>query len=109
MKASYGFPSGNYNILLSKEELTQLLEKGYITIVMSRVPCITSRAVWNPKKKDMDFLDKKPIFNNLRFRTTEPVADMEAGDHNVQFMCINIEKDRNGGNDGPKENQDGAD
>ena len=109
MKASYGFPSGNYNILLSKEELAQLLEKGYITIVMSRVPCVTSRAVWNPNKKNMDFLDKKPIFNDLWFRTTEPVADMEAGDHNVQFMCINIENDKDGGNHGTKENYDGSD
>lgn len=109
MKASYCFPSGNYNVLLSKEELAQLLEKGHITIHMSRVPCVTSRAVWNPKKKDMDILDKKSIFNDLRFRTTEPVADMEPGDNNVQFMCISIEKDKNGGSDGTKENYDGSD
>lgn len=106
MKASYLFPSGNYNILLSKEELTQLLEKGHITIHMSRVPCRTSRAVWNPEKKDMGILDEKSIFNNVWFHTDEPVADMEAGDHNVQFMCISIEKDNNGGNHGSKANQD---
>ena len=92
MKVSYCLPSGNYNILLSDEELHQLLQTGYVTIQMGRVPCTMSRAVWNPEKKDMEILDKKPISNNLWFRTDEPVADIEAGDHNVQFLCINIEK-----------------
>lgn len=109
MKVSYCLPSGNYNILLSDEELHQLLQTGCVTIQMGRVPCTTNRAVWNPEKKDMEILDKKPISNNLWFHTDEPVADIEAGDHNVQFLCINIERKTGGDTDGSKENQDGTD
>lgn len=93
MKASYCLPSGNYNILLSKEELDQLLKKGHITIHMSRVPCTTSRAIFNGEKGEMEIHDKKEIFNCVLFHTDEPVADIEAGNHYVQFLCINIEKD----------------
>lgn len=45
MKAGYCLPSGNYNIVLSEDELSQLLKTGHVTIHMSRVPCTTSRLV----------------------------------------------------------------
>lgn len=93
MKASYGFPSGDYNILLSKQELDELLKRGHITVRMSRVPCITSRAVLNSERDEMEILDKKEIFNCVLFHTDEPVSDIKAGDHYVQFLSINIEKD----------------
>ena len=38
MKAGYCLPSGNYNIVLSEDELSQLLKTGHVTIHMSRVP-----------------------------------------------------------------------
>ena len=109
MKASYCLPSGNYNILLSEEELKQLLQTGHITIQMGRVPCTTSRAVFNDDEEKMEIRDKKPIYNNLWFHTDEPVADIEAGDHNVQFLCINIERKAGGDTNGSEKNQDGTD
>lgn len=109
MRASYCFPSGNYNILLSNKELQQLLQTGHITIQMGRVPCTTSRAVFNGNEGKMEIHDKKPICNNLWFHTDEPVADIEAGDHYVQFMCIDIERKMGGGTDGSEKNQDGTD
>lgn len=107
MKASYCFPSGNYNILLSHEELHQLLETGHVTIHMSRTPCTTSRAIFNDEKAEMEILDKKAVDNCVLFHTKEPVADIEAGDHYVQFLCINIEKQED--KNGAEKNQDGTD
>lgn len=108
MKASYCLPSGNYNILLSDEELHQLLETGHVTIRMSRTPCTTSRAIFNQDEGKMEFHDKKEIINNLFFHTHEPVADFEAGDHYVQFLGISIEKKQEDKN-GTEKNQDGTD
>lgn len=109
MKASYCLPSGNYNILLSDEELQQLLKTGHVTIHMSRIPCTTSRAVFNDAEGKMEIRDKKPIYNNPFFHADKPVADIEAGDHNVQFLCINIERKEGDNTNGAKENQDGSD
>lgn len=98
MRASYCLPSGNYNVLLSDEELNELLKNGHITIHMSQVPCATSRAVFNKEKGEMEICDKKEIANSIFFRTDEPIADIAAGDHYIQFLCINIERnDKNGG------------
>lgn len=107
MRASYCLPSGNYNILLSNEELRELLERGYVTVRMSRTPCTTSRAIFNAEKADMEIHDKKKVDNCLLFHTKEPVADIEAGDHYVQFLCINIEKQED--DNGTEKNPDGTD
>ena len=39
----------------------------------------------------------------------KPVADIEAGDHNVQFLCINIERKTGSDIDGSEKNQNGTD
>ena len=80
MRASYCLPSGNYNIVLSNEELRELLERGHVTARMSRTPCTTSRAIFNDEKGKMEIRDKKHIANCLLFHAKEPVADIEAGD-----------------------------
>ena len=109
MRASYCLPSGNYNIVLSNEELRELLERGHVTARMSRTPCTTSRAIFNDEKGKMEIRDKKPIYNNLFFHVNEPVADIEAGDHNVQFLCINIERKTGSDIDGSEKNHNGTD
>ena len=109
MKAGYCLPSGNYNIVLSEDELSQLLKTGHVTIHMSRVPCTTSRLVFNDDEGKMEIHDKKPIYNNLFFHVNEPVADIEAGDHNVQFLCINIERKAGSDIAGSEKNQNGTD
>lgn len=107
MRASYCLPSGNYNIVLSNEELRELLERGHVTARMSRTPCTTSRAIFNDEKGKMEIRDKKHIANCLFFHAKEPVADIEAGDHDVQFLCINIEKQED--DNGTEKNPDGTD
>ena len=94
MKASYMLPSGTYNLFLSKEDLMTLLEKGYVSVCVGRdIPCVTGRGVWDPDKKDLVTLDKKGIYNDLRFCLDEPVADLEPGFWNVQFLNIHLEKE----------------
>jgi len=64
---------------------------------MSRVPCTTSRLVFNDDEGKMEI------------HVNEPVADIEAGDHNVQFLCINIERKTGSDIDGSEKNQNGTD
>lgn len=94
MKASYMLPSGTYNLMLSKDDLQKLLKTGLLSIRISRCPCVTGRAVWNPEKEDLETLDRKEIFNNLCFCLDETVADVEEGFHNVQFLNIHIEQEK---------------
>lgn len=92
MKVSFNLPSCNYNIILNKEDLQELLEKGYITARSDHVPCVSSRAAWNGKQEKLDFLDKKTIPNNLVFGLSEKVADMKAIDWGVQFLGICLDE-----------------
>lgn len=93
MKSCFALPSCTYTISLSKEELTQLLETGWVSSVrpIQSVPCNTSRAVWDNGTKSLTSLDRKQIPNNLRFTLAEDVADIEGGDWHVQFLNICIE------------------
>lgn len=93
MKAHYGLPSGDYTISLTNEELNLLVSKGSITMKTSRTPCTTSRAVLNEAGDGLNFHDKKEVWNDLRFHLDEPVADISAGEHNIQFLNICINKD----------------
>ena len=91
MKIGWVFPSNNYNIVLSRDELKQLIEKGHISVLSSRVPCSTGRGIYNPATNEMETHDKKEMYNDLLFRTDEPVAEIEAGIYPVQFLCITVQ------------------
>lgn len=91
MKASFMLPSATYNLVLSKDELKKLVDTGYILIQPSREPCTTGRAVWRHELGKMETLDRKSVYNNLRFNLDKPVADIEGGDLPVQFLNIIVE------------------
>ena len=91
MKASYMLPSGTYNLLLSKDELQQLIDTGRLVTVTRHTKCTTGRAVWRPEENKMETLDKKEISNNLHFYLDEPVADIKGGDCHIQFLNIHVE------------------
>lgn len=93
MKSYFALPSCTYTVSLSKEELKQLLETGFVSSVrpIQSISCHTSRAVWNDDKKKLESLDRKQIPNNLCFKLEEDVADIEGGDWHVQFLNIRIE------------------
>jgi hypothetical protein len=92
MEASFMLPSCTYNLVLSEEDLVNLLETGHIyTRISKDVPCRTGRAVWFKETSTMKTLDRKQIPNNLLFYLEEDVADIEGGDWHVQFLNIHIE------------------
>lgn len=93
MKAHYGFPSGDYTIVLSRKELDELLKTGHITFRMSHLPCTTSRLAFDEEAGEFKRMDMKSILNCMLFHTNEPVADIEAGDHYVQFLNIHVYKE----------------
>lgn len=90
MKSSFMLPSCNYNIGISKAELETLMSKGHLMTVISKTPCITGRAVMNENGTGLETIDKKPIYNDLRFCVEEDVADLPASDWGVQFLTINV-------------------
>lgn len=93
MKASFMLPSATYNIVLSKEDLERLLEKGYVSAIVNKnMPCTTGRAVWNQEKETLETLDRKEIWNNLRFNLHSDVADIKADEWAVQYLNILIDK-----------------
>ena len=92
MKIHFGLPSCNYNIVLNKEDLEQLLSKGSLCIHVSRVGCTTSRACVNKEGNGLDILDKKEVYNDLRFYLDEPIADLEGGDWCVQYLDIILDE-----------------
>lgn len=91
MRTSFMLPSCNYNIHISKEELRQLLETGYLGVEVRKVHCKTGRGIFDGKR--FKTLDRKEISNNLRFLLDEGVADIEETDWHVQFLTINVDKE----------------
>lgn len=92
MRTHYGLPSGDYTIALNKSDLDQLLSKGSVTMHTSRTGCTTSRACLNKNGNGLDFLDKKEVYNDLRFHLEERVADIEGGEHYVQFLNVVLDE-----------------
>ena len=92
MKTGFILPSCNYNIVLNKEELQRLLEKGHITMNVGRTSCFTSRSVFNSEESKMDALDRHEVLNDLRFNLDSPVADLREGIWPVQFLDIVLDK-----------------
>ena len=93
MKTHYGLPSGDYNIILSKDELEQIMTKGSVSMRLSRTSCTTSRAVLNEDVTGLDFLDKKEVSNDLSFNLDEPVADIDSGYHNIQYINMILDEE----------------
>lgn len=92
MKMHFGLPSGNYNIVLNKDDLEQLLSKGILCISVGRTTCTTDRACINRNGDGLNFLDEKEVYNDLRFYLEEPVADLKSGDWSVQFLDIILDE-----------------
>lgn len=92
MKARFVFLTGTYNIVINKEELSNLLSSGIVAIHTTRTKCSTGRSVWNQEKKKMECLDGKVMSNDLRFRTDEQVADFEPGEHFIQYVNIVLDE-----------------
>ena len=88
MKAGFVLPSCNYNIVLSKEDIQQLLETGHIIARPSKDRPCTVRSSNG---------DVKDGYNDLRFFVNEELKNFngeEEGNQEwwIQFLTINLEK-----------------
>ena len=93
MKASFTLPSCNYNIVLSKEDLEQLLKTGHITVRPNKdVPCSTSRAYYDFEKSKWNIVGEREVPNNLNFHLENTPIPGEVEKWGVQFITINLEK-----------------
>lgn len=94
MKASYRLPSGDYNIILSPDELQTLIQTGKVRAQRTALdmPCVTSRAHWDGKNQTMIRSEDQKISNRLCFNLRKPVEDCEPGIYNVQFLNIIVEE-----------------
>jgi len=92
MKIGFVLPSCSYNIVISKEELAGLLEKGHALIHVGRTSCNTARIIVD-ESGDFKYIDKKVVPNNLQIHLDEPVVDCEKGYWPVQFLNIHIESE----------------
>lgn len=89
MKAYFSLPMRTYNIQLSKEECNRLIETGLLTMHVGRTECKTGRCVVT-KTGTVQVLDKKDIYNDLRFNLNEPVDDIESGDYPLRFVTFRV-------------------
>ena len=93
MKTSFMLPSASYNVVLSKEELEQIIEKGFLIINISHTNCSTGRARFNNETGKLETIDKKNIPNNLWFHLSEPVGGIMESEWGLQFINILVEKE----------------
>lgn len=91
MNMHYNMPCGTYVIKLSKNDLEELLNKGYTSAEVRRTKCTASRSVYDKERDDLVKRDFKEVYNHVFFELNEPVADIEPGIHGVQFLRICLE------------------
>lgn len=93
MKTGYCLPSGDYNVVLTKEELNELVENGRLTMSTGRTNCSACRYYFDGEK--MTHAWKKDVFNCLLFHLDEEDVDRkeDAGEHYVQFLSIIVKED----------------
>ena len=90
MKSHYGEPSGDFTLILTKDELHRLESTGRLSIHTPEIPCTTSRLVYNPERKDMDVVDKRDI-ESSGLTLLEYIGDLKHEKHYIQFLNIDIE------------------
>ena len=91
MKNSYWLPSGTYNIILTKDELNELLENGRITMFTGRNECTVGRAYFDGDHMQTAY--KKDVFNSLCMElNAEDVGKDDCGVHYVQYLHIIVKE-----------------
>lgn len=92
MRSHYGEPSGDFTLLLTKDELHRLESTGCLSIHTPEIPCTTSRLVYNPEHKDMDIIDKRDIESG-GLVLLDYVGDAKDGkfeERYIQFLNIHV-------------------
>lgn len=95
MRSHYGEPSGDFTLILSKDELHRLESTGRLSIHSPEIPCDESRLVWNPDKKDMDVVDKRNIESAGLVLLDYVGGDVRSEQRYIQFLNIRVEDKKN--------------
>ena len=91
MKSHYGEPSGDFTLILTKDELHRLESTGRLSIHTPEIPCTADRLVWNPERKDMDIVDKRDIESAGLVLLDYVGGDIRSEERYIQFLNIRVE------------------
>lgn len=91
MKSHYGEPSGDFTLILSKDELYRLESTGRLSIHTPEIPCKASRLVYNSERKDMDVVDNRDIESAGLVLLDYVGGDKGSEERYIQFLNIRIE------------------
>ena len=95
MKSHYGEPSGDFTLILTKDELHRLESTGCLSIHTPEIPCTADRLVYNPERKDMNIVDKRDI-ESAGLTLLDYVGGDVGSEHRyIQFLNIRIEDTEN--------------
>ncbi len=95
MRSHYGEPSGDFTIILTKDELHRLESTGHLGIHTPEIPCTADRLVWNPDKQDMDIVDKRDIESDGLLLLDYVGGEIGSEKRYIQFLNIRIEDKKN--------------
>lgn len=90
MRSHYGEPSGDFTLILTKDELHRLESTGRLSIHTPEIPCTANRIVWNPERQDMDVIDERNI-ESAGLALLDYVGDLKTENRYIQFLNIRIE------------------
>lgn len=87
MKAYYVEPSGDYNLVLTEDELRELETTGRLTVRTTHIPCVISRV----QSTGMDFkvVDTRDI-ESSGLELLEYCGDLKSEKHYIQFLHIRV-------------------
>ena len=93
MRSHYGEPSGDFTIILTKDELKRLESVGSLNIHTPEIPCKGSRLVWNSETQDMDVVDERRISSG-GLTLLDYSRDAKCESRYIQFLNISVEDGR---------------
>lgn len=95
MKSHYDEPSGDFTLILSKDELHRLESTGCLGIHTPEIPCTGSRLVYDSEKKDFDIVDKRDIESAGLVLLDYVGGDVGEERRYIQFLNIQVEDKEN--------------
>lgn len=91
MKSHYGDPSGDFTLILSKNELHRLESTGHLSIHTPEIPCTESRLVYNGERKDFEITDEREIESAGLVLLDYVGGDKGSENRYIQFLNIRID------------------
>lgn len=95
MKANFVLPSANFNIVLTREEIQEILDKGYICKTVNKDMPVT--ASWSTINKDEKCIEHvrvdRGVVPTVYIDDKKVVEDYGENNQAIQFLLIGVEKE----------------